>query len=189
MVIIKGPSRGPLHRSLRAFSLAINRHSGYLGGSLWCECGVSFGLQLPSVYSRHLYRLSTVFPAVISHSAPCAFVVRFPFIDNFLIDAVVGLCPHLVFDLPRLCHRPFLFHLSLPSLFLLVVRLFLSRLLPFYTLCGDCWHRILELSFLASSRAGGTASSKIFSFLEILFSSGYGPHCFQPFPRVEVLSI
>ena len=150
---------------------------------------MSFGLPLPSVYSGHLYRLSTLFPGVVFYSAPCAFVVRFPFIDNVLIDALVDFCPHLVFDFPRRCHRPVLFHLSLPSFFLLVVRHFLSRVLHFDTLCGDCWLRILELSFLALCRAGGTTSLKIFSFLEILFRSGYGPDCFQPFPIVNIFSI
>jgi len=112
------------------------------------------------------------------YSASHAFVVRFPFIDNLRINALVCFRPHRMSNLPLRSHRPFLLHLSLPSLFLLVVCLFLSRILPLYTLCGDRWLRILELSFLASCRAGGTASSKIFSFPEIFFRSGYGPDCF-----------
>ena len=189
MVIFKGPSWGPLHRSLRAFSLAINGHSGYLGPSFRCECGLSSGLRLPSVYGRPLYRLSTVFPGVAFHSAPGAFVVRFPFIDNLLIDALVGLCPHLVFNFPRRCYRPFFLHLSFPSLSLLLIPFFNSGVFFFYTLCGYRWLPILELSFLASCRAGGTAPSKILPFFEIFFCSSYSPDCFQPFPIVDIFSV
>ena len=136
-----------MNRSLRAFSLAINGHCGYLGASLWCQCGLSFGLRWPSIYSRYLYRLPTVFPSVVFHSALCAFLVGFSFIDNFLIDALVCFCPHRVFNLPCRCHRPFLFHLSFPSLLLLIVHLLLSCVLFLYPLCSDCRLRILEFPF------------------------------------------
>ena len=126
---------------------------------------------------------------MVSHSAWRAFVVGFRLIDNLLIDALVGFCRHLEFDLPRWCHQPFLFHLSLPRLALLVVRLILRCVLPFYTPWGDRWLRILELSFLALCRPRGTASSKIFCFLEMFFRSGYGPDCFQPFPIVDIFSM
>jgi len=89
VVIVKGPCWGPLHSSLRAFSLAINGNSGYLGASFRRECGWSFGLRLPSIHRRYLYRFSTVFPKMVPHPASRAFIVRFPFIDNLLIDALV----------------------------------------------------------------------------------------------------
>jgi len=126
---------------------------------------------------------------VVFHSASRTSPVRFLFIDNLFINALVSFRPHLVSNLPRRCHRPFFLHLSFPSLFLLVVRLFLSRVLPFYTLCGNHRLQICELSFLTSCRTGGTASSKIFSFLEIFFRSGHSPDCFQPFPIVDIFSI
>jgi len=126
---------------------------------------------------------------VVFHSTSRAFVVRYPFIDNFLIDALVGFCPHLVSKLPSRCDRPFLLHLSLPSLLLLVVRLFFSRVLPFYTLCGDGWLRILKLSFFTSCRAGGSASRQLFSFLEIFFRSGYGRECLQQLRIVDIFSM
>jgi len=146
-----------LHRSLCAFSLAINGHRGNLGASLSCECGLSLGLQLASIYSRYLYRLSTVFPSVVFHSASRAFVVSFQFIENLLIDALVGLCPHRVFNLPRWYHRPLFLHPSWPSLLFRVVRLFLCRVVIFDTLCGNSWFRILAFPFVPSCRPGGTA--------------------------------
>ena len=178
-----------MNRSLCALSLAINGHSGYLGASFWRECGVSFWLRLPSIYGRHLYRFSPVFPSVVSHSASRAFVVGVPFIDDLLIDALVGLCPYLVFNLPRRCHRPFFLHLSFSSLFLLIIHLFLCRVLLFYTLCESRWLGILKLSYLTSCCARGTAPPKILSFFEIFFCSGYGPDCFQPFPIVDIFSV
>jgi len=126
---------------------------------------------------------------MVSHPASRAFVVRFPFIDNLLIDALVCFRPHGMSNLPCRCHRPFFLHLPFPSLFLLIVRLFLSRVLLFYTLCGNRRLRILKLPFFASCRAGGTAPSKIFSFFEIFFRSHYGPDCFQPLPIIDILSM
>jgi len=149
-----------------------------LGSSFWREWGLSFGLRLPSIYSRHLYWFLTVFPRVLFHSALRALVVRFPFIANLLIDTLVSFCQYLVSKLPPRCHRPFFLYLSFPSLFLLVVCLFPSRVLVFYTLCGYRWLRILELSFLASCCTAGTAPSKTLSFFTIFFRSGDGPDCF-----------
>jgi len=104
LVILKSLGWGALSGALRACSLAMNGRSGYLGAWLWCKWGLSFGLRLPSIYRPYLYWLSTVFPNVVFHSAPCALVVPFWFIDNLLIDGVVGFCPHRVFNLPRRCH-------------------------------------------------------------------------------------
>jgi len=136
LVILKSPGWGPLNRSLQSFSLAIYGHSGYQGASLWGECGLSFGLCWPSVYSRYLYPLSTVFPTVVFHSTRCAFVVQLPFIDNFvidnvLIDLLVGCGPQRVFNLPHRCHPPFVLHPSFHRLLCLIDRFYLSRVLLF----------------------------------------------------------
>jgi len=160
-----------------------------MGASFCRKRGRSFGLAFPSIHRRYLDQFSKVFPDLAPHPASGAFVVRFPFIDNFLIDALVCFRPHRMSNLPRRCHRPFFLHLSLPSLLLLVVCLFLSRVLLFYKLCGNRRFRILEFPFITSCRAGGTAASKMFSFFEICFRSGYGPDCFQPFPIVDIFPV
>ena len=126
---------------------------------------------------------------MVFHSASRAFDVRFPLIDKLQIDVLVCFRPPRMSNLPLWCHRPFFLHPSFPSLLPLVGRLFCSRLLFLYTFYADRRLRILELSFLASCCAGGTPSSKIFSFREIVFRSGYGPDCFQPFPIVDIFSI
>ena len=146
-----------------------------MGASQWCECPPLFALCTPSIYSRYLHRLSTVFPSVVFHSASRAFVVGFSFIDNLLMVALVGFCPLCVSKLPLPCHPPFLFHLSLLCLPLRIGRLFLSRVLLFYTLCGDRWLRILNLQFFTPCRTGVPGSSKTFSFSKVFFRSGDGP--------------
>jgi len=125
----------------------------------------------------------------ICHCASCAFVVRLYFVANLLIDVLVGLSAHPVFNLPPRCHLPFFLQLPFRRLLLLIVSLFFSRLLLFNTLCGDFPLRILKFPFLTPGRAGGIAPLKIFFVLEIFFPSGYGPDCFQPFPIVDILSI
>ena len=189
IVNFKSPSWWPWNRLSRALSLRIRDHSGYLRASPWCEWGLSLGLCSQSVYGRFLYRFSTVFPSVVFHSASLTFVVRFLFIDNLVIHPLVGFCPHRLFNLPHPCYRPFLFHLSFPCLFCLILALFLSRLLLFYTLCGDRRLPILEFSFLAPGPAGGTAPSQTLSFHVVLFCGGERPNCFQAFTIVDKLSM
>jgi len=47
VVIFKGPSRGPLHPSFRAFFLDINGHSGYLGTSFGANPDCRLGFDCP----------------------------------------------------------------------------------------------------------------------------------------------
>ena len=110
LVILKGPSWGPLNRSLWAFSLALNGHSGYLGASLLCDWVQSSGLCWPWIYSLYLYRLPTVFVSVLFHSVPCAFVFFLAFVDNFLIDLLMGFGLYHLFNLPLRCHWLFCSH-------------------------------------------------------------------------------
>ena len=97
------------------------------------------GFDCPRYTAADCIGFSTVLPSVVFHPASRSFHVRFPFIDNFLIDPLVGFCLRFVSNLPRRCHRPFFLHLSFPRLFLLIVRLFLSGVLLFYTLGGYSW--------------------------------------------------
>jgi len=74
---------------------------------------------------------------MVPHPTSRAFVVRFLFIANLLIDALVCFRPHRMSNLPRRCHRPFFLHLCFPNLFLLLIRLCLSSVQLCYTLCGN----------------------------------------------------
>jgi len=141
------------------------------GALFWPEWGPSFGLRWLSINSQYFYRFSKVFPRVVLDSASRAFVVRFPFIDNLLIDALVGICAHPVFNLPQRCHGTFLLHHSFPCLLFLVVRVFLSRVLILYTLRGDRWHRIREFPFFAPAVSEEPPARR--SFLSLKSSSAW----------------
>jgi len=125
---------------------------------------------------------------MIFHSVSRALVVGFSFVDNLLIDDLVGFGPHTMFNLPLLFHRLFLLYLSLSSLLGLIIRFVFHRVLLLYTLGGCRWLQILELSFLALCRAGGTATSKIVSLLKIFFTSGAGPDRLQPVPVIDIFA-
>ena len=66
---------------------------------------------------------------------------------SLLIDALVCFRPHRMSSLPLRFHPSFFLHLSFPRLFLLIGRLFCSRVLVLYTFWGDCPLLILEFLF------------------------------------------
>ena len=83
----------------------------------------------------------------------------------------------------------FLFYPPFPSLPPLIVRLFFSWVLHFYSLCHYWWPWVLTPSLFAPCPMRETVTSKTFSFLEVLFRSGYDPDCFQPFRIINVFSV
>ena len=139
-----------------------------------------------SMYSRYLYQLSTVFPSVIFHSTPGAFVVRFSLGDNFLIDAFVGFCPHRLLNLSPRWHRPFFLYPSFPSLLCFIVRLFFSGVLLLYSFCGAVGFESSNFLFHPVLRRMDL-SLQTLSFPKIFFRSADGPDCFQPFSISDIL--
>ena len=116
-----------------------------MGTVVWASIALDIQPTLVSVFNSiykpgFSFRIACIRCQIFVHQLP-------------LIDTLVGLCPYLLFNLARRCHRTCVLHLSFPSLFLLVVCLFVSRVLLIYTLCGYRLLRILELAFLALCRA------------------------------------